>query len=68
MCGRFSLKPDESKEIWDIVRTVEEKHKAIKTGEIYPSNDVPVIYSQILMILIMMLGHGDFTVLKKDSC
>lgn len=45
MCGRFSLKPDESKEIWDIVRALEEKHKAIKTGEIYPSNDVPVIYS-----------------------
>lgn len=34
MCGQFSLKPDESKEMWDIVRALEEKHRAIKTSEI----------------------------------
>lgn len=40
MCGRYSLAPDESREIEAIVRQVQEQ---IKTGEIFPTNPVPVL-------------------------
>ena len=40
MCGRYSLAPEESDEIARIVRQVQER---IKTGEIYPTNAVPVL-------------------------
>lgn len=44
MCGRFTLFADEDiKEINKIIKQVEAKNKNIKTGEIYPTNTVPVL-------------------------
>lgn len=40
MCGRYSLAPEESTEILEIVRQVQER---IKVGEIFPTNPVPVM-------------------------
>ncbi len=40
MCGRYSLFPEDSQEIASIVRAVEDR---IKTGEVYPTNQVPVL-------------------------
>ena len=45
MCGRYSLAPDESKEITQIVAEVQARFGAasIHTGEIYPTNIAPVL-------------------------
>ncbi len=45
MCGRYSLAPDESKEIAQIVAEVQSRFgvSSIHTGEIYPTNSVPVL-------------------------
>ena len=44
MCGRYAIFTDEqNKEIMEIIRQVNEKHKNIKLGEIYPTNESPVI-------------------------
>lgn len=45
MCGRFALFNErETKEIHEIIRELEEKQTgAIKTGEIFPTNRVPVL-------------------------
>lgn len=40
MCGRYTLEPGESQEIEAIVRQVQEQ---IKTGEIFPTNPVPIL-------------------------
>lgn len=40
MCGRYSLAPEESGEIMEIIRQVQDR---IKTGEIFPTNAVPVM-------------------------
>ncbi len=40
MCGRYQLSPEESDEILAIIRQVEE---TVKTGEIYPTNVVPIL-------------------------
>lgn len=40
MCGRYSLAPEESAEILEIVRQVQDR---IKVGEIFPTNPVPVM-------------------------
>ena len=40
MCGRYSLMPDESEEIARIVRAVESR---VRTGEMYPTSQVPVL-------------------------
>ena len=40
MCGRYSLAPDESGEILEIIRQVQDR---VKTGEIFPTNPVPVL-------------------------
>lgn len=40
VCGRYSLTPADSAEIEKIVRQVQDR---IKTGEIYPTNSVPVL-------------------------
>lgn len=40
MCGRYQLAPEESDEILEIIRQVEGR---VKTGEIYPTNVVPVL-------------------------
>ena len=45
MCGRFSLAPDESREIARIVEEVQSRFGAdsIRTGEIFPTNTVPIL-------------------------
>lgn len=44
MCGRYAIFTDqENKEIMEIIRQVNEKHNNIKLGEIYPTNEAPVI-------------------------
>lgn len=40
MCGRYSLCPEESAEILEIVRQVQDR---VKTGEVFPTNQVPVL-------------------------
>lgn len=40
MCGRYQLDPSESAEIEAIVRQVQDR---VKTGEIFPTNAVPVL-------------------------
>ena len=40
MCGRYSLAPGESREIMDILRQVQGD---FKTGEIFPTDPVPVL-------------------------
>ena len=45
MCGRYSLAPDESKEIAQIVAEVQSRFGAssIHTGEIFPTNVAPIL-------------------------
>lgn len=45
MCGRYSLAPDESKEIAQIIAQMQGRYGAmsIHTGEIYPTNAAPVL-------------------------
>ena len=43
MCGRYFLDPEKSKEIDEIIKNVQTKNMNVKTGEIYPSNNVPLI-------------------------
>lgn len=43
MCGRYFLDPRESKEIEEIIKNIQNKNMKVKTGEIYPSNNVPLI-------------------------
>ena len=43
MCGRFLLDPTDSKEIEEIIRKIEAKNLEIKTGEIFPTNTVPLL-------------------------
>lgn len=40
MCGRYSLAPEESVEIEKLLREIQGR---FKTGEIFPTNDVPVL-------------------------
>ena len=40
MCGRYSLSPEESQEIMDILRQVQGN---FTTGEIFPTDPVPVL-------------------------
>ncbi len=48
MCGRYSLAPDESKEIAQIVAEVQSRFGAasIHTGEIFPTNAAPVLLAE----------------------
>ncbi|MCA5014527.1 MULTISPECIES: SOS response-associated peptidase [unclassified Enterococcus] len=43
MCGRFLLDPTDSKEIEEIIWKIEAKNQEIKTGEIFPTNTVPLL-------------------------
>ena len=45
MCGRYSLAPDQSKEIAQIVAEVQARFGAasIHTGEIFPTNTAPIL-------------------------
>lgn len=55
MCGRYSLAPEESDEIARIVRQVQEQ---VKTGEIYPTNDVPVLMEAGAELAPQVAGWG----------
>ena len=46
MCGRYSLAPDQSKEIAQIVAEVQARFGAasIHTGEIFPTNVAPILF------------------------
>ena len=48
MCGRYSLAPDESKEIAQIVAEVQSQFGAasIHTGEIFPTNAAPILLAE----------------------
>ena len=48
MCGRYSLAPDESKEIAQIVAEGQARFGAasIHTGEIFPTNAAPVLLAE----------------------
>ena len=48
MCGRYSLAPDESKEIAQIVAEVQSRFGAasIHTGEIFPTNAAPILLAE----------------------
>ncbi|MDE7245317.1 MAG: SOS response-associated peptidase [Oscillospiraceae bacterium] len=48
MCGRFSLAPDESREIARIVAEVQSRFgsDSIRTGEIFPTNAVPILLAE----------------------
>ena len=43
MCGRYYIEESESEEIAWIVNEVKKNNPEIKTGEIYPSNLVPIV-------------------------
>lgn len=48
MCGRYSLYTDEeNQEIIKIIRALDQKYPGneMKTGEIYPTNTVPILYA-----------------------
>lgn len=46
MCGRFLLYTDEEyNEINDIIKNIDQNFHDLKTGEIYPTNYVPTVYS-----------------------
>lgn len=48
MCGRYSLAPDESKEIAQIVAEVQSRFgtASIHTGEIFPTNAAPILLAE----------------------
>jgi putative SOS response-associated peptidase YedK len=43
MCGKYLLYPKDSKEIAEIIKKIEVKNQEVKTGEILPSNKIPLI-------------------------
>ncbi|MBP2632609.1 MAG: hypothetical protein H6Q70_3237 [Firmicutes bacterium] len=60
MCGRYVIFSDkENKEIMEIIRQVNEKHKDIKLGEIFPTNVAPVILKD--RVDIFKWGFPNFT-------
>lgn len=49
MCGRYSLFTDEeSREVWNIVQEVNKRYpdNNMKTGEVYPTNEAPVLVGE----------------------
>ena len=59
MCGRYNLSPDESGEILELIRQVQDR---IKTGEIFPTNQVPVLTQAggTLTAEVMVWGYPRF--------
>ena len=55
MCGRYSLAPEDSDEIARIIRQVQDR---IKTGEIFPTNDVPVLMEAGAELVPEVMGWG----------
>lgn len=46
MCGRYYIDSDVEKEIFRIVQEIDESMRMERTGDIYPSQEAPVIYSR----------------------
>ena len=68
MCGRYSLAPDESREIAQIVAEVQSRFGAasIHTGEIFPTNAAPVLLAdEQKMAPKPMICHRGETALDK---
>lgn len=59
MCGRYQLNPGDSNEIMEIIRQVQDR---VKTGEIFPTNSVPVLMKagQELISRPMVWGYPRF--------
>lgn len=59
MCGRYNLEPLESIEIVELLRQIQDR---IKTGEIYPTNQVPVLMEagRELVPEVMTWGYPRF--------
>ena len=43
MCGRYYIDQDTEKEIWKIVRDIDERRHVARTGDVFPSQDATVI-------------------------
>ena len=43
VCAEVFLDPTDSKKIEEIIRKIEAKNQEIKTGEIFPTNTVPLL-------------------------
>ena len=48
MCGRYSLAPDESKDIAQIAAEIQSRFGAVSihTGEIFPTNTAPILLAE----------------------
>lgn len=46
MCGRYYIDSDVEKEIYRIAQEIDENMRAERTGDIYPSQEAPVIYGR----------------------
>lgn len=59
MCGRYSLAPEESVEIEKLLREIQGR---FKTGEVFPTNDVPVLMEAgaELAPVVMAWGYPRF--------
>ena len=59
MCGRYNLEPFESAEIMELLQQIQDR---IKTGEIYPTNPVPVLMEagEELAPEVMFWGYPRF--------
>lgn len=60
MCGRYCVDDETSREIQKIVGESDKKlnHLKIKTGEIYPTNEVPILMVRGKSIALDMLKWG----------
>lgn len=55
MCGRYVIEPADSREIAEIIAKV----SGVKTGEIYPTNKVPIMI-EIGEEIVPVSQYGDF--------
>ena len=46
MCGRYYIDSDVEKEIFRIIQEIDENMRMERTGDIYPSQEAPVIYGR----------------------
>ena len=46
MCGRYYIDSDVEREIYRIAQEIDENMREERTGDIYPSQDAPVIYGR----------------------
>lgn len=65
MCGRYSLAPEQCAEIAEIVRQVQDR---VKTGEIFPTNAVPVLVKAGQALTPDMMAWGFPRFQGKSGC